>query len=225
MSNNPLLHTNILGLGAELQLYAANWPSQSRETRARVINATPSLPGPSRPAATAPYRTAPHRYPALSLPVPIFSLAITRHQPLFSLRLTCPPPSRYLAPSFSFLQPPPSHRRITSPACCAIHVKRIQSRGYARPLAPIPSRLHTCTKTKWVREMEEIGERTREVDGRKERTRDEGEKERCKGRRMRGWTDSANNALVTQKKGRSIIASPRGRYFSNRTPSVNWRAN
>lgn len=42
----------------------------------------------------------------------------------------------------------------------------------------------------------------------------------------RGTTDSANNALVAQKKkGRSIIASPRGRYFSNRTPSVNWRAN
>lgn len=38
-------------------------------------------------------------------------------------------------------------------------------------------------------------------------------------------------ALITRswrkkkKKGRSIIASPRGRYFSNRTPSVNWRAN
>lgn len=70
------------------------------------------------------------------------------------------------------------------------------------------------------------------VDSRKEQTRDEGAREERKRKRdarggwKRDWTDSANNALVTQKKkGRSIIASPRGRYFSNRTPSVNWRAN
>lgn len=75
--------------------------------------------------------------------------------------------------------------------------------------------------------MEEIGERMREVDGRKEQTRVGEEKENARdgGGDSGGWTDSANNALVTQKKGRSIIASPRGRYFSNRTPSVNWRAN
>lgn len=72
-----------------------------------------------------------------------------------------------------------------------------------------------------------MGKGVREIlDGRKERTRDEEERERemQAGGRKGSWTDSANNALVTQKK-RSIIASPRGRYFSNRTPSVNWRAN
>lgn len=44
------------------------------------------------------------------------------------------------------------------------------------------------------------------VDGRKEQTRDEGAREERKRRRgardgwKRDWTDSANNALVTQKK-------------------------
>lgn len=63
----------------------------------------------------------------LSLPVPIFSLATN---PLFSLSHLpfSISPSRYLAPSSS----PLSYRCITSPACSAIHVKRIQSRGYAR---------------------------------------------------------------------------------------------
>lgn len=69
------------------------------------------------------------------------------------------------------------------------------------------------------RDDEKEGERQREVEERS--AGDEGEGG------ARGTTDSANNALVAQKKkkGRSIIASPRGRYFSNRTPSVNWRAN
>lgn len=59
-------------------------------------------------------------------------------------------------------------------------------------------------------------ERERWTEGKSERETKEREKERWR-RGKRGWTDSANNALVTQKKGRSIIASPRGRYFSNRT--------
>lgn len=48
------------------------------------------------------------------------------------------------------------------------------------------------------------------VDGRKEQTRDEGAREERKRRRgardgwKRDWTDSANNALVTQKKKEEV---------------------
>lgn len=71
-------------------------------------------------------------------------------------------------------------------------------------------------------EEEQLGEEEGEGANRVE----EGRSSSSRGREgARGTTDSANNALVAQKKRRSIIASPRGRYFSNRTPSVNWRAN
>lgn len=47
------------------------------------------------------------------------------------------------------------------------------------------------------------------VDGRKEQTRDEGAREERKRRGARDgwkrdWTDSANNALVTQKKKEEV---------------------
>lgn len=57
------------------------------------------------------------------------------------------------------------------------------------------------------------------VDGRKEQTRDEGAREERKRRRgardgwKRDWTDSANNALVTQKKRKKYNCQPSWQVF------------
>lgn len=131
----------------------------------------------------------------------------TAHQVLSSATLLSTPGSNFLSryqSPFLSISPPLLHLPISlsrsilfTPFLSLHHFTRVlRNTRKTHTIARIRSL--TCAKTKWMREVQEMGEGVREmVDGKKEQTRDEEERGRERYKRQ-GGREAGRIALITR---------------------------